>query len=268
MRYLVLTLALLLAACEKDQTLLSGSIESEFAACSKRLASGEFKTHEERATCDHWGAVIAMKKWAMAHLYGDLVALLSVKRKELATLVDSGALSQEKADIANENFYARFLEEIIEREKRKEANYPADYLNYCEIHGDNLRCTRPPEPGVLSMARKKTERDCNLRRSRREIVSFEDYAFCIWPPILEWRKQNELINNDLAELMLEQSLRYAKQVDDGKISISQFSNSLESLKSQIDEEGRVRYRLATNGDLNWRNRKCRIEDVNLKCKQI
>ena len=204
----------------------------------------------------------------MTHKYGDLVALLTAKREELALLVDAGALSLEEADARNETFYAQFLEEIAQREKRYNANYTVDYLNYCEIDGDNLLCTRPPGPDVAFQVQNEIREDCERRESIGEIVSLEGAVRCELKQMLKWRKKNQLINNDLAELAVDRALWISRQVDAGKITVEQAVEEIESFKDQCDEEKRERGRLADSGDQNWRNRECRIEDDVLKCEQI
>lgn len=268
MRSWVLALFVLLAACESDRSILSGALETEFATCSERLVTGELESQEARASCDHWSAVGATHNWAMTHRYGDLVALLTTKRKEVALFVDAGTLSWEEADSRNNAFYAQFLEEIAEREKRYEASFPLDYLNYCEITEDNLQCTRPPGPEELLEVRSKLLEECARPTSDGEIVNLEQRTRCEVVPVLEWRRTHQLINNDLAEFLLDLAIRLARQYDAGEISFERFVQEYKAFGKQSDKEALERNRLRTSGDLNWRSRECQIIDGQLRCNQV
>lgn len=265
---LVLLACLALVSCESDRSILSGALETEFATCSERLVTGELESHEARASCDHWSAVGATHNWAMIHRHGDLVALLTTKRKEVALSVDAGTLTWEEADTKNNAFYAQFLEEITEREKRYDAGFPLDYLNYCEIAEDNLQCTRPPGPEDLLEIRSELMEECAHRASDGEIVNAEQRMRCEVAPVLEWRRTHQLINNDLAELLLDLGIRLARQYDAGKISFEQFVQEYKAFGKQSDKEALERNRLRTSGDLNWPSRKCQIIDGQLRCNQV
>ena len=265
LRYLILGLALLAAGCASDTETLPGLLVLEFKNCEGRLRAGELPTRVARARCETGETKAMLKKSSLDYPYGDLVALLTAKRMELAKRLDSGTITAAEAEREYNQFHSQFVRELKVREDRYKTKAEPFEFNFCKIVNGYLLCILPPRQYEYERDHKKIFAVCDQREEAGELKTFEAVIRCNGENAGEWSIRNGMINADLMKLAVKYAVTLAVQVDAGEITKPQFQDRVIDFQRQSEEEKGLRQRLRIAGDLDWQNRKCEYEAARLIC---
>ncbi len=260
MRVIVFVVLILLSACSGGKSTVLSFIDKETAECARQFEAGELQNHEYRAYCETWAIKRRINEAALGFEYGDLVALLLVKRMELARRVDEGTLTQKAADIEYDAFYADFRRELKERDYRLDTGARPPEFNYCKIAGNRLLCSRLPRHDFFESARATINVECDRRENTGEIKTAEQYVICTLGGWLDWSSRYPLLNRDLSELLFDFAITLAKKLDGGEITKDQFEEEVGRLFRQVEKEIALRELRRKRLDPNWEHRACKLDN--------
>lgn len=246
--------------------LLEGLMAGAMADCGNRLEAGEFATHVERARCEGVEARGSVEGLGMEYAFGDLIALMSEWRLRLARERDARTLDTAGERARQKQFDAAFLREMDTRERLHNSGVRAIEFNVCDIEGNGLSCTAQTPTNQIEKQYDTWGSDCDRKEDFGYLKNLESFNRCVFEeglvPIYE---RAGFPHIGLVKLYASYIVDLGRRYDVGQLTQSKVLRNAKILSEQYDAEVRARDNLRAAGNLNWRQRECRIEVEQLIC---
>ena len=248
-----------------DTDLLVRVMAQAIADCEARFAAGEFASHEARARCDTEQGRAGVERHALDYAFGDLAALLTARRMQLAHQLDAGTIDGGQAATLYTGFHTAFLREARVRERLHNGNRPFWEFNICDIDDNGLRCTAQIPTEKLNRRLEEEKESCFNRARAGELDTLEAITRCTTNNAIAISEQAKVPHQDLIKLQAKHAIDTARRYDAGSMTKEMFKKRIADMVSQTlaEEEHRDRRRAA--GDIDWSQRDCSVEGDLLVC---
>ncbi|MBE9554581.1 MAG: hypothetical protein IMF05_14045 [Proteobacteria bacterium] len=248
-----------------DAGLLDRVLAEAISDCGARHATGEIASHEARARCETEQGRAAVERRALDYAFGDLAALLTARRMQLARRLDAGTIATGQAAALYTGFHKAFLREARVRERLHNGNRPFWEFNICEIEGNGLHCIKQIPTEELNRRLAKEKAICFDQTRIGKLSTLEASTRCIMGNMIAVFEKSNLPHMDLAKLQMTHAIDNARRYDAGTITKSMFKKKIDDMVSQIYNEEERRDRQRAAGDPGWFRRGCAVADDLLVC---
>ncbi len=248
-----------------DADLLDRVMAEAISDCGARHAAGEIASHEARARCETEQGRAAVERHAQDYAFGDLAALLTARRIQLARRIDAGTIAISQAATLYTDFHAIFIREARVRERLHNGNRPFWEFNICEIEGNGLHCTAQIPTETLNRQVETEKNKCLDRWTKGEFMTAEARVSCVMDNVLAVFARGNIAHMDLSRLQTAYTIDIGRRYDAGAITLNMSKRRIADMVSQTYVEDKRRDRQRAAGNLNWRKRDCTVEGDLLVC---